>query len=140
MRLQAERGSPGDRDNGFHLKGRREPEQRTAGVPAPGQVVVAAAWGPAGRPGRERASGRKAAGGVVWAAGPGNRLEWWGAKVTGRLRPPGAKLKAGRRPDFLSASRSLKGKKPFPRGFSLSGPRVGASDLFVPCRNPSWPP
>lgn len=37
VRPQAERGSPGDGDNGFHLKGRPEPQQRTAGGPAPGQ-------------------------------------------------------------------------------------------------------
>lgn len=43
---------------------------------------MAAAWGRAGRPGREEASGQMA--GVVWAAGPwaGGRLEGVEAKVT----------------------------------------------------------
>lgn len=82
VRPLAERGIPGDGDNGFHLKGRPEPEQRTAGGPAPGQVVTAAAWGRLGRPGR--GGGRRAAGGVVWAAGPraGGRLEAVEAKGT----------------------------------------------------------
>lgn len=146
VRPQAERGSLGDGDNGFHLKGRSEPEQRTAGGPAPGQVVAAAAWGPAWEAwaGGGRRGGRPPAG-SCGPRGPGRRAAGGvGAKVTGRSRPRSSrrrpKLKAGRRRGFLSASRSLKGRKPFRRGFSLSGPRVGASDLFVPRRKPSRPP
>lgn len=124
MRPQAERGSLGDGDNGFHLKGRSEPEQRTAGRPAPGAGSGGCGLGPGrGGLGGRRASGRKAAGGVVWAAGPG-AAGGVGAKVTGRSRPRSSrrrpKLKAGRRPPgFLSASRSFEGKKAFPARFEL---------------------
>lgn len=84
-------------------------------------------WGRVGR----GTQGRRAAG-RGGGEGDGGRL--W-PRSTGRL----GKLKAGRRPDFPSASRSLKGRKPFRRGLSVSRPRVGAPDLFVPRRNPSWP-
>lgn len=79
VRPQAERGSLGDGDNGFHLKGRSEPEQRTAGGPAPGAGSGGWGLGPGrGGLGGRRASGRKAAGGVVWAAGPGAAGGWRG--------------------------------------------------------------
>lgn len=42
VRPQAERGSLGGGDNGFYLKGGSDPEQRTAGRPAPRAVSCSA--------------------------------------------------------------------------------------------------
>lgn len=128
VRPQAERGSPGDGDNGFHLKGRPEPQQRTAGGPAPGQVSGGCGLGPGrgGLGGREEgvgaeggrrgrvgrgARGRRAAGKGWRRRGPGDCGRGAAGGGGGRSE------KAGRRPDFLSASRSSRGRKAFPARF-----------------------